>query len=156
MNAVIYLYSYHHGNTRKVAEAMANVLSAPIVELEDDGTARNSDTSGYDLIGFGAGIDRGKHYKQILDYAESLPQASGKKAFIFSTAGIYNEKKKLKDHAALRNILAARGFEIVGEFSCLGFDTIIGILKLFGGLNKGRPNAEDLERAKAFAVGLTK
>ena len=86
-------------------------------------------------------------------FAERLPACDGKKAFIFSTAGIYKEKKMLKDHGALRYILLAKGFVIAGEFSCLGHDTV-AFLKWFGGINKGRPNAEDLTRAEIFAQGL--
>jgi flavodoxin len=46
-----------------------------------------------------------------------------------------------------------RGFSITGEFSCKGWDTV-GPLKLFGGINKGRPNEDDLEEARVFARGL--
>jgi len=155
MKTIIYLYSYHHGNTKKVCDAIAPMLSAVVVELPKEGMVESADLSGYDLIGFGAGIDSGKPYKQIRQLAESLPACNGKKAFIFSTAGIYKEKKMLKDHKALRDILLAKGFEIVGEFSCHGHDTV-AFLKWFGGINKGRPNTDDLARAEAFAEGLTK
>jgi len=153
METIIYLCSYHHNNTKKVSDVIAPVLSAVVVELPKEGGIETSDLSGYDLIGFGAGIDSGKHYKQMRHFVESLPACNGKKAFIFSTAGIYKEKKMLKDHKALRDILLAKGFEIVGEFSCLGHDTV-AFLKWFGGLNKGRPNAEDFTRAEVFAKGL--
>ncbi len=56
---------------------------------------------------------------------------------------------------------------IVDEFSCKGFDTYGGnkeanlieklmgrINKLYGGINKGRPNAEDLKHAEEFAQNL--
>jgi len=39
------------------------------------------------------------------------------------------------------------------EFSCKGGDTW-GPLNLFGGINKGRPDEEDLAGARAFAQGL--
>ena len=42
---------------------------------------------------------------------------------------------------------------IVDEFSCLGFNTN-SFLKHLGGLNKGRPNEEDFENAKQFALRL--
>jgi len=153
MNTKIFLYSYHHRNTKKVCDSMALILRAAVVELPKSGTIESGDLSGCDLIGFGAGIDKGKHYKQLIRFAENLPEYNGKKAFIFSTAGIYKEKKMYKDHKALRNILLAKGFKIVGEFSCLGHDSII-LFKWFGGINKGRPNAEDLARAETFAKCL--
>jgi flavodoxin len=53
----------------------------------------------------------------------------------------------------VKELLMNRGFSVVGEFSCKGWNTW-GPLKLVGGTNKGRPNAEDLEEARAFARGL--
>ena len=149
----IYIYSYHHSNTRKVAEVLAAVLCAEVVELAKDGSTAVDDLSDCDLVGFGAGIAFSKHYKQLLEFAEKLPSCEGKKAFIFSTAGLHSEKKMQKHHTALRNILLGKGFEIVDEFACLGKDTFF-VLKLIGGINKDRPNAEDLARAEEFAKGL--
>lgn len=42
----------------------------------------------YELVGFGSGIDSGKHYKELLDFANNLPQVTNKKAFVFSTSGM--------------------------------------------------------------------
>jgi flavodoxin len=153
MHNLIVVYSYHHGNTKKIAEIMAKEINAQIAEINEDGTAGIKEFADYDLVGFGAGIDSGHHYSQLLQYAEQLPHIDGKKVFIFSTAGIYSEKKMNKDHKKLREILQDKGFNIVGEFSCLGLDTN-SVLKLFGGLNKGRPNDEDLHNAKTFAQSL--
>ncbi len=53
----------------------------------------------------------------------------------------------------LKEKLQSKGYVIVDEFSCPGFNTN-SFLKYFGGLNKGRPNAEDLKRAEEFARNL--
>jgi len=53
----------------------------------------------------------------------------------------------------LREKLQSRGYVIIDEFSCAGFNTN-SILKFFGGLNKGRPDAEDLILAEEFARNL--
>jgi hypothetical protein len=53
-------------------------------------------------------------------------------------------------HSALRERLRAKGYAIVGEFLCAGLNTN-SLLKYFGGLNKGRPDAEDLRHAEEFA-----
>jgi hypothetical protein len=58
-----------------------------------------------------------------------------------------------QNHALLREKLVSRGYSVVVEFSCGGFNTN-SFLKLFGGLNKGRPNAEDLRHAGDFAESL--
>ncbi|MFF1449682.1 hypothetical protein ACFVYF_16265 [Streptomyces sp. NPDC058274] len=41
----------------------------------------------------------------------------------------------------------------MGNFSCRAYDTWTP-LKLVGGIRKGRPNADDLAAARAFAEGL--
>ncbi len=109
----------------------------------------------YYLVGFGAGIDSGKHYRELLDFADALPQVNDKKAFIFSTSGMTGEKKRIKDHSTLREKLQSKGYMIVDEFQCKGFNTN-SFLKYFGGINKGRPNEEDLKHAEEFAQNLKK
>ena len=151
MKAIVIVYSYHHGNTRKIAEAIASELGAAVKATSE---ITPEETAGYDLIGLGAGIDSGKHYKPLLDFAHAMPKASGQKTFVFSTAGIAGkEKKKLSDHKALRVILQAKDYEILDEFTCKGFNTN-SVLKYIGGMNKGRPNAEDFRAAVEFADNL--
>lgn len=150
MKALLVVYSYHHKNTQKIAEVFAKVLDAEIVTPQK---ANPSDLQSYTLIGFGAGIDSAKHYKELLDFADTLPQVVDKKAFIFSTSAIQGEDKVAKDHSALRETLQSKGYLIVGEFSCKGYNTN-SFLKYFGGMNKGRPNDEDLKHAEEFAQHL--
>lgn len=150
MKSLIVVYSYHHNNTQKVAQAMAKVLDAQVKSTQETGS---DELEKYDLVGFGAGIDSGKHYRELLDFADALPQVTDKKAFVFSTSGVTGEKKLAKDHSALREKLQSKGYLIVDEFQCKGFNTNL-FLKYFGGMNKGRPNEEDLKNAKAFAEKL--
>jgi flavodoxin len=150
MKSLIVVFSYHHKNTQKVAEVMAKVLDA---QLKSPQQTNPEELNQYDLVGFGAGIDSGKHYKQILDFADAIPQVTDKKAFIFSTSGLTGEKKLTKDHLALSEKLQSKGYLIVDEFQCKGFNTN-SFLKYFGGINKGRPDEEDLKRAEAFAEKL--
>jgi flavodoxin len=51
--------------------------------------------------------------------------------------------------------LELKGYVIVDEFNCGGFNTN-SFLKYFGGINKGKPDAEDLKRAEEFAQNLQK
>jgi hypothetical protein len=53
-------------------------------------------------------------------------------------------------HAPLRGKLKVKGYEVIGEWGCAGFNTN-AFLKYFGGVNKGRPNDRDLALAEAFA-----
>ena len=149
-DAIIFLHSGYQGNTRKIADAIAPVINASIVGIENN----IFDTlDKYRLIGFGSGIDSGKHFQALLDFAGRLPNVQNKKAFIFSTSGIYDEEMMLKNHEALRNLLQSKGFIIVGEFGCLGHNTN-SFLRFFGGMNKGRPNSKDIQNAQQFAEKL--
>lgn len=147
---LIIVHSYHHNNTVKIAEAFSAVLHATVKtpaqvildELQD-----------YALIGFGAGIDSGRHYKPLLDFVDGLPEVNNKASFIFSTSAIQGEDKVRRDHGLLRQKLSSKGYSIAGEFSCKGFNTN-SFLKYFGGINKNRPNSEDLRHAKEFAQNL--
>jgi len=150
MKVLILYISVHHGNTERVAKVMANILDADLLQVEQ---ADASMLEQYDLIGFGSGIYFGKHHKSLLDFVNKLPTLRNKKAFIFSTSGlrkipfIHNFDKPLKQR------LQRKGFDIIGEFSCRGYDTYRAT-KCVGGINKGRPNTEDLKQAEDFAKGL--
>jgi flavodoxin len=135
-------------NTEKIAETIAATLDA---ELKTPDQVTPDSLAGYDLVGFGSGIYFGKHHQSLLELADKLPQAANKKAFIFSTSG--DTKNPAKRHQQLREKLQVKGFNVVNEFNCAGFDTY-GPFKLVGGLNKGRPNADDLKQAEAFAQNL--
>jgi flavodoxin len=150
METLIIYISVHHGNTEKIAKVMANTLDATLLEVKQ---ANASMLEQYDLIGFGSGIYFGKHHEGLLDFVDKLPVLRNKKAFVFSTSGlgkiwfIHNFDKPLREK------LQRKGFDIIGEFSCRGLDTYRAT-KLVGGINKGRPNAEDLRQAEDFASGL--
>lgn len=158
MKSLIVVYSYHHNNTQKVAEAMAKVLIAKVKSLQQ---TNPEELQEYDLIGLGSGINSGKNYKELLDFADKLPHVTKKKAFIFSTSGMpigLSGQQRLeaytsKCHTTLKETLQSKGYTIVGEFGCAGFNTN-KFLKYFGGINKGRPNSEDLKHAEEFASKL--
>lgn len=160
LKCLLIVYSYHHNNTQKVAEAMAKVLDA---EIKTPQQTNLDELKKYDLVGFGSGIDSGKNYPELLDFASKLPQVENKKAFVFSTSGMpigvsgqqRLEKYTSKCHTTLKETLQSKGYTIVDEFGCAGFNTNV-FLKYFGGLNKGRPNEEDLKHAEEFAQNLKK
>ena len=151
--SIIFLHSYHNMNTKKIGNVIAEKIDAPIIDIIKNNAPIELET--YDLIGFGAGIDSGKHYLEMLKFAENLPNIKNKNAFIFSTSGVYSNKKLLKDHKALRTILENKGFNIIGDFGCKGYNTN-SILKYFGGMNKGSPNNEDIKNAEIFGEKLIK
>ncbi len=160
MRSLLVVFSYHHKNTEKIASVFAKVLDAQIKPPQE---INPEELQQYSLIGFGSGIYGGKHHKSLLEFADNLPQVTDRKAFIFSTCGApmkFMERDKAefskyvaKNHSLLREKLQSKGYMIVDEFSCGGFNTN-SINKLWGGINKGRPNAEDLKHAEEFAQNL--
>ena len=152
MKSLLVLFSYHHNNTEKIANVFAKVLDAQIqtpqqVSLEE--------VQGYDLVGFGSGIYGDEHHRTLLELADKLPQVTGKKAFIFSTSAMMGKYKVAKDHSTLRCKLESKGYTIIDEFACKGFNTN-SFMKYLGGMNKGRPNADDIKNAQQFAANLIK
>jgi flavodoxin len=158
LKCLLVVYSYHHNNTQKVAEVFAKVLDA---EIKTPQQTNPEELQNYDLAGFGSGIDAGANYSKLLDFASKLPQVANKKAFVFSTIGMpvgVSGQQKVEEytskcHTALKETLQSKGYMIVDEFGCAGFNTN-KFLKYFGGINKGRPNEEDLKHAEAFAEKL--
>jgi flavodoxin len=155
VKSLVVVFSYHHKNTEKIANVFAKVLGAPVKTPQQ---IRPEELQEYSLIGFGSGIYGGKNHESVLELADKLPHVTNKKAFIFSTSGMPEsvagrenlEKYSLKCHLSLREKLESRGYTVIGEFCCAGFNTN-SFLKYFGGLNKGRPDAGDLKNAEAFA-----
>jgi flavodoxin len=150
MKCLLVLYSYHHRNTEKVAQVMAEVLNSHINTPKE---IQPEELNEFNLIGFGSGIYSAKHHKHLLELADSLPKVLDKKVFIFSTAALTGKKKMAQDHLTLREILQSKDYMIVDEFQCKGFNTN-SFMKYFGGMNKGRPNTQDLKKAKEFAQNI--
>lgn len=145
MKTAIVYYSAHHGNTRKLVEAVAQGRD---VTLIDALAVKSAGLSGYDLIGFASGIYYGTFHQSVLDFVKNnLPQ--GKKVFFLSTYGGRNNIK------AIEEAVKAKGAQVVGCFGCKGYDTF-GPFKLVGGIAKGRPSETDLKNACGFFDELLK
>ncbi|WP_321504352.1 flavodoxin family protein [uncultured Methanoregula sp.] len=154
VKSLVVVFSYHHKNTEKIANIIANVIDA---EVKTPQQVTPEEIAEYDLAGFGSGIYGATFHASLLDLADRLLQVRGKKAFIFSTYGapasVADRAFVLNNHSQIREKLQAKGYTVTGEFGCAGWNTN-SFLKLFGGLNKDRPNAGDLMNAEAFAREL--
>jgi len=139
LKALLIYVSVHHGNTEKVAISMANILNADLLQVKQADAAKLEQ---YDLIGFGSGVYFGKHHATLLDLIDRLPMVRNKKAFIFSTSGLRKIPFVHDFDKALRERLQRKGFDVIGEFSCRGYDTSRAAM-ILGGINRGRPNARD-------------
>ncbi len=145
MKTAICYYSRHHGNTRKVLEAMAAEGEIDLIDVTARQAVRLEE---YDCIGFASGIYGFEFHKAVVQFARQyLPQ--GKPVFFVYTYG----GAKGTGAKALAEIAREKGCPVLGEFSCKGYDTF-GPFKLVGGIAKGRPNERDLEKARGFFRSL--
>ncbi|MGQ9478992.1 MAG: flavodoxin family protein [Thermoproteota archaeon] len=153
MKTLIIYVSIHHGNTEKIAKAIADVLNADLVKPTE---VDNTVISRYGLIGFGSGIYFRKHHKSLFSLIDKLPDQNGKQAFIFSTSGLRKIGFIHDFDKPLRKKLLEKGFKVIGEFNCRGWDTYPLWVKPFGGVNKGKPGEKELEMTKWFTKSLEK
>lgn len=141
MKTAIIYYSKHHGNTKKLLDAIAKKNEVELIDVTEN---KLPDLKKYDRIGFASGIYYSKFQKQLLKVAsESFPD--GKETFFIYTFGA--EKNGYTN--AIREALKGHNAKILGEFGCFGFNTF-GPFKLIGGIAKGHPNAEELKNAVNF------
>jgi len=153
-SALIVLKSIHHKNTARIAQEIAGVLGA---EVKEPHQITFQDFQKYKLIGFGSGIYDQRHHRSILELVDTLPNNFFFFFFIFSTSGVSRKtclRHSIEDpHQAIRSRLLIKGCKIVDEFNCTGWNTN-SFLKVFGGINRDKPNADDLDGAKRFAEKL--
>lgn len=74
-----------HGNTRRVADVMAEVLDARVVAPADL-TPELLDRAG--RIGFGSGIYWLGFDHRLTECIDTLPIVAGREAFVFATSGL--------------------------------------------------------------------
>ncbi len=130
-------YYTQTGNTKRLAEAIAEELgvqalpiSAPITEKVDVlflGNSYYAFTIAPEVREFVAGLEKDKVGKIIN----------------FGTAAMMNSTYK-----KVRSVAATKGIPVLDrEFHCKGE---------FKGMNKGRPNVDDLKLARVFAQSIRK
>ena len=145
MKTAIVFYSEHHGNTKKLLDAIAAEHEVTLIDVTKEPKA---DLSGYDRIGLASGIYYGGYAKQVLAFAqECLPE--GKDVFLIYTQGA----AKGDFLKSVRQVLAEKRCREIGSYWCRGFDTF-GPFKLVGGIAKEHPTAEEIKAAVDFYAGL--
>jgi flavodoxin len=141
MKTLVIYSSKHHMNTERIALAMGAELGAEVKKLAD---VQPQDLEGFDLVGFGSGINGFNVHPELTALIGGLPERKGQKAFVFSTCASNKDWTE-----KLRTLLSGKGFSVVGEFHCPGLWT-----PLFFRIRRGHPDATDIESARAFARNL--
>ncbi|MBO5622071.1 MAG: flavodoxin [Butyrivibrio sp.] len=146
MSTCIVYYSKHHGNTKKLLDAIK--AADPEVVLIDSTEKHEVDLNGYDRIGFASGVYYSKFAEQVLTFAKvNLP--AQKDVFYLATAG---NPIKLNFNS-IAEIAKDKQCNELGRFQCKGFDTF-GPFKLVGGIQKGHPTEDEIAEAVEFYKNL--
>ncbi|NLX71122.1 MAG: flavodoxin [Clostridiales bacterium] len=140
MKTAILYESWHHGNTKKLCDAIKKEYDVILLNVREDDITLEE----YDLIGIASGIAYSKFYKKIEQVTkEKMPE--GKNVFLMYTCG-----KPVKDFAkSIKNILSLKKCNVLGTYYCKGYDTY-GPLKLIGGINKENPTEDEIHGAVRF------
>lgn len=146
MKTAIAYYSQHHGNTKKLLDAIKavdeNVTLIDVVEKHE------VDLNGYDRIGFASGIYYSSFAKQVLNFASvNLPVK--KDVFFIATCGAPRKNY----FNAIRQVTQDKECRELGAHLTLGYDTF-GPFKFVGGIQKGHPTEEEIQAAVDFYLRL--
>ena len=145
--AIIIYASKHHNNTYKLVEAIADKYEITTIDATKVAIA---DLTEYDIIGFASGIDFGKFYEEIENFAETnLP--TKKEVFFLYTCAM--ERKGFTN--SIREIALKKDAIILGEYGCKGYNTY-GPWQLIGGMNKNHPTEAEIMEGVNFYGGLIK
>jgi len=159
---ILITYYSNTGNTEKVANSLKAGLMGEVVDLTPIKDVDPSSLKNYDLVFLGSGIYAirvNKSLSELLSATEELPPNF---AFFCTHASLnmYQDGFKI-----VKRKLAKTGSEIIDVFDCMGENIGIPEVKKKEMLErlppekqkeaeehqnrlKGRPNAEDLEKAK--------
>lgn len=126
-------YGSRTGNTKKIADAMAEAAGIKALPASEPLTGR------VDLLFIGSGIYAGQVDPSVMTLVDSLEKGWVGLVALFSTAA-GNTSAETK----LRRVLTDKGIQVASSaFHCKGKFLLA---------NRNRPNEEDLQAAAAFAV----
>ncbi len=146
MNTAIVYYSKHHGNTKKLLDAIAAEDGG--VTLIDVTKRLDADLSSFDRIGLASGIYFSSFAKQIVAFAEARLPENREVFYIYTHGAPVGGFLR-----GIRAVAKKKNCREIGRFHCLGFDTF-GLFEKIGGLAKGHPNEKDIAKAVEFYRGL--
>lgn len=142
MKAIIVYASVHHGNTKKIVEAMAQELGADLADIIQK---KDMDLSAYDVIGLASGVFFHSMHEEIRKLIENSTFSENQNVFTVTTCGVgYCNYAK----GAARK-LQEKGVRYLGNFQCRGYDTF-GPFGKIGGIAKHHPNDRDKDKARKF------
>ena len=146
MTTAIVYYSKHHGNTKKLLDAIAAEDNS--VTLIDVTERPDADLSQFDRIGLASGIYFSSFAKQIIAFAEAHLPENKDVFYIYTHGAPFGGFLR-----GIREVAKKKNCRELGSFHCLGFDTF-GPFGKIGGIAKGHPNENDAAKAIEFYRAL--
>lgn len=138
---IIIYASKHHGNTYKLVKAISDKYEIAMIDATKKSIANLQE---YEVIGFASGIDFGKFYESVENFAkDNLPKK--KKVFFLYTCAM--ERKEFTN--SMKEIVLEKEATILGEYGCKGYNTY-GPWKFIGGMNKKHPTEAEIMSAVEF------
>jgi flavodoxin len=137
----IIIYDSVTGNTKKVAEVIAKTLKCKLINIDK---INEYPIEKYDLVLLGSPVHGGMPTRKIKKF---LSKKKIKKSYaLFCTYGLLIFGNILAKNC-LNYMDKKINLNLIGDFKCPGFHAIFKTYK-------GRPNKNDLEKAKEFAEKL--
>ena len=110
MKTAIVYYSKHHGNTKKLLDAIEAAAEVDLIDVTAD---KDADLSGYDRIGFASGIYYSSFAKQIIAYAEKKLPDEKPVFFIYTHGAPKGDFLK-----GIRAVTQRKNCSEIGEYRC--------------------------------------
>ncbi len=144
------IYFSQTGNTRRVAQAMAEAFrqaghATRTISLKK---ATPQDANTGDLLGVGSPCFSSQAPTPVKAFLQSLPPLENRRAFVFATSG-GAPGRVLYD---LAHLLQGKGAEVVGGFLTRG--ELHHPAPCLSGRMPDRPNTKDLAQARHFAIAV--
>lgn len=129
------LYYSKGGNTKKIADAIAEELGVPKAEQIPPAYP----PEGVNLLFLGTGIYAGKPDSKMIEFIRTLNNNRVRNVVVFGTTGSQDTAVE-----TVKALLKEKGINVIDEtFLCKG--------KYFIFFNRKKPDSDDIKAAKAFA-----
>lgn len=107
------LYFSRTGNTKRMAEAIAEATNAPVFAIA---SSEPSVVGDFDLLIVGTPVEGFRPAKETVEFLERLPKTEGKKAILFCTYALW----KGRTIGVLKKQLSSKGYKTILDVSTKG------------------------------------
>jgi len=108
------VYFSRTGNTKRLAQAIADTANAPIFDMA---ATQPSAIEDFDLLIIGTPVEGSSPAKEASAFIESMPKMEGKKAILFCTNRLFGSGRTMK---IMEKTLESKGYKTVLKVSKKG------------------------------------